>query len=109
MSRNFKDLATASWAKVLAVVGGEAVINGAKTGQGIVQLQVNPAFDTNGVSEPDAGQCRVLYDVLGPVQFGQTVQIGDRTVIVGANHRDASGAILTFDWRATSPVAEAPL
>lgn len=104
MPSDLYNAAIAAFDAVLSSVGGgELVVNGAASGQGIVRYDSSPTQDSLAVRELVSGTCRVKRAEIGALQFAQPVKVGARTVFVTQHRLDPAQALLTFNFDSTAP------
>lgn len=88
------------------VGGGETVVNGTNSTQGIVEYITESELGDQLVKEQVTGECRVVADSIGTMSYSTMVKIGTRTVFVTSQQIDVVGAINTFRFTSTRPALE---
>lgn len=86
--------------------GGETVINGEGTAQGIVEYYTNSELKGGLVEDEVSGECQVVADLIGTLSYARLVKIGTRSVFVTQSRTDVAGAITTFQFTSTRPAAD---
>lgn len=105
LKQTFVDAFTSTFLPLVG--GGETVVNGDKTALGIVEYTTQSDFsDGNMLEDTVSGVCQVIADNIGTLSYARVVTIGTRSVFVTESTTDLAGAITTFRFTSTKPIAD---